>query len=192
VILALVALSAINTWRKEIRGKREFDIAFELLSTIYKFKDVISDIRNPFYATGEGKTRKRSEGESEKDSKLYDRAYIVFERYRTNINVFSTLLTLRYKFEALFGKDHITIFEDVMRVRNEIFDAARSLRELWQNTQVYEALGAEIGKADQTEIEDYAAIIWEGYRGKEDKIRIEVEQIVRKAEEICTEKIREK
>jgi hypothetical protein len=190
---ALVALYGIGTWRKEIKGKREFDIAFELLSSIYEFRDVISRIRHPFYAAGEGRSRERFEGESERESEVYDQAYVVFERYHSNIKVFSDLQALKYKCSALFKLDDLSFFDNIIKVRKKIFLAANSLRDSRLDAKKKQKLRTKIDKEKkQKKLDRDQAIIWEGSGAKKDTIKNDVEEIVGKAEEICIEIIRGK
>ena len=190
VIIALVALFAINTWRKEIRGKKEFDVAYELLSSIYHFRDAISQIRDPFYAVNEGETRKRFDWESAKDNEIYDRASVVLKRYRLNSALFNNISTLRYRLEASFEAADLSIFEDVKLVQNEILNSARAISKLWSDALVLLYLGGITDTMTKEEIDNKLAVIWEGYGAKEDTIRKEVEEIVRKTEQICRPKIR--
>jgi hypothetical protein len=189
---ALVAIYGIGTWRKEIKGKREYDIAFELLSSIYEFRDVISRIRHPFYAAGEGRSRERFESESDREREVYDQAYVVLERYHANIKVFSELQALKYKCSALFKSYDLSFFKNIKEIRDKIFFTANSLRDFCLDPKTKKRLGIKIDKAKPEELDRYQAIIWEGYRAKEDEIKIEVDEIVRKAEEICIEIIRGK
>ncbi|MEE9554132.1 MAG: hypothetical protein V3W18_07505 [candidate division Zixibacteria bacterium] len=192
IFASLVALIGIGEWRKEIRGLSEFNVAFELLSSIYRFRDVISYIRSPFYVAGEGRTRQGSEGESETESKVYDRAYVVFERYYEKNEVFSNLEVLRYKSEALFESNDLSIFKDIMKVKNDILFAANNLITPWLDVQKKYKLGIEIGKIRQDELDTNQAIIYEKYRAKDDKIKEEVDKIVSRVEKICLPIIRGK
>jgi hypothetical protein len=138
---ALVAIYGIGTWRKEIKGKREYDIAFELLSSIYEFRDVISRIRHPFYAAGEGRSRERFESESEREKEVYDQAYVVLERYHANIKVFSELQALKYKCSALFKSYDLSFFKNIKEIRDEIFFTANSLRDFCLDPKTKKRLG---------------------------------------------------
>jgi hypothetical protein len=50
---AVVAVMGLKTWRKELRGKTEYDLARNLLRTTYKVRDAIQIVRNPFMSAGE-------------------------------------------------------------------------------------------------------------------------------------------
>jgi len=48
-----VAIAGLSTWRKQIKGKTEYDLARRLLKSIYKIRDSIPAVRNPFQLAGE-------------------------------------------------------------------------------------------------------------------------------------------
>ena len=61
IIASGVAIYGINSWRREIKWKRKYELAEETLSLFYEVQDAISIIRSPFVSVSEGKTRKRQE-----------------------------------------------------------------------------------------------------------------------------------
>lgn len=56
-IVSISAYIGISSWRKEIKQRKEYDLAEEVLALFYEAKDIISFIRSPFGWSGEGKTR---------------------------------------------------------------------------------------------------------------------------------------
>jgi hypothetical protein len=43
-----VALAGLRTWRKQLYGKQEYDVAVRLLTFIFKYRDALQGVRNPF------------------------------------------------------------------------------------------------------------------------------------------------
>jgi hypothetical protein len=68
ITASVVALIGINTWRKELRGKVEYDIARRLLRSIYKICEDISIVRQPMVTTQEAVSALMAEGKEPKDS----------------------------------------------------------------------------------------------------------------------------
>lgn len=50
---AFVAYTDLEKWQKELRGKANFEVARELIKSIYKLRDEISYCRSPFIAAQE-------------------------------------------------------------------------------------------------------------------------------------------
>ena len=127
-------------------GKRKIELAEEVLSLFYEARDAISYIRNIFGFVGEGNTRKADTNESPKDKKIYDDAYVVFERYNKYQEPFNKLYSMRYRYMARFGKDSAKPFFELQQIVNEIFSAASELPDYrkrqgsgcWQNEAEFE------------------------------------------------------
>jgi hypothetical protein len=66
IIASTVAIYGINSWRRETKWKRKYELAEETLSLFYEVQDVISIIRSPFSRNEEGKKRNRIENEKKK------------------------------------------------------------------------------------------------------------------------------
>lgn len=52
-ILTIVAVLGLRTWKTQLKGKTEYELARRLLRSIYKVRDAISIVRNPFASSAE-------------------------------------------------------------------------------------------------------------------------------------------
>ena len=126
-------ISGVGAWKREFIGKRKIELAEETLAVFFEIKDAITFIRNPWSSGTEGSTRKRAPHETEAESQLLDRGYIVFERYESKKDIFVRFNTLKYKFMAVFGTETETIFHDTNKTLNSIFSSANMLAtHYWQ------------------------------------------------------------
>ncbi len=48
IIGSYVALVGLSTWKKQIKGRTEYDLAKSALRTVYKAREAILFARNPF------------------------------------------------------------------------------------------------------------------------------------------------
>lgn len=115
----------ISAWKVEFLGKRQIELAEEVLALFYQIRDIIESIRSSFGYEGEGKTRKPGPNERPEDKDALDQAYVLIERYNRHTEVFSRLHALRYRFMAQFGTDTSTPFNDLNRLINELLLAAQ-------------------------------------------------------------------
>ena len=53
VTTAFVAYSGVEKWQKELKGKANFEVARELIKSIYKLRDELGYCRSPFIAAAE-------------------------------------------------------------------------------------------------------------------------------------------
>ena len=98
ILAAWAVIIGISAWRREFIGKRRIELAEDTLTLFYQTIDVIDAIRNPFAYADEGTTRKQSEKETPEEKEIYDKAFVVIERFNKNIELFNKLHALRYRF----------------------------------------------------------------------------------------------
>lgn len=133
VLASYAVIAGINAWRREFVGKRRIELAEETLEAFFAIRDAIAFIRDPWSKAEEGTTRRRAGFESEAETELLNRAYIVYERYQAKKDVFSRFATIKYRFMAAFGKETEDIFIRTQKTLNRIFIAAGKLgRHYWQ------------------------------------------------------------
>jgi hypothetical protein len=120
-------VSGIGAWKREFIGKRQIELAEQILAKFFEVKDAIAFIRNPFSNSDEGKTRKKSEKEQPDESTLLDRGYIVVERYLKKESVFSDFAVLKYRCMASFGANTEEIFDETNKLLNSIVVSAQML-----------------------------------------------------------------
>jgi len=44
---AIVAAKGLSTWKRQINGQAEYNLSKNLLTNLFKYRDTISNIRNP-------------------------------------------------------------------------------------------------------------------------------------------------
>lgn len=72
ITLTTVAIMGLFTWKTQLKGKTEYDLARRLLRAIYKTRDAIDTIRSPFASASEIST---SLEEAEIDIDHFDSDY---------------------------------------------------------------------------------------------------------------------
>lgn len=82
-IASVVAIYGINAWRREFRGKRQMELAEEVLALFYQARDVIKYTRTPMTIRGEGRSRNAEQDEEPDQKKERDLAYTLIERYNS-------------------------------------------------------------------------------------------------------------
>ncbi len=181
IIASLSAIYGINSWRKEMKGKKEYELAEEVLAHFYEAKDKISLIRSISGWSGEGKSRKPSQNETDEEKKILDQAHVVFERYQNNQDVFNKLQSLRYRFMAVFGRENGNPFIELNKIIIRILSSSRTLSRLYFLRRQDDST--------QNKIDKYEAIIYEGHN-EPDEISQNIENILSEIEHICENIIR--
>ena len=53
MLLGIIAIIGLTTWKKQIKGKTEYELARRLLRAVYKTRDAIQYVRNPYASSSE-------------------------------------------------------------------------------------------------------------------------------------------
>ena len=183
IIASLTAVYGIISWRKEHIGRRKIDLAEEVLSSVYEIKDVIRSIRSPFGFVGEGKTRKRGQHETSEQSEILDNAYVVYERYNKNIEVFNSFYRLKYRFKANFGLKAEEPFLIVRKIIAHIFAASNMLSSVYWKNQGRKQMSEAEFQRHLEGMEKNEAIFWE--MNDDDEINTKISEAIEICEEIC-------
>ena len=183
IIAAWAVIFGINAWRREYIGKRRLELAEEVLALFYEARDIIAYIRNPFSFAGEGSTRVVNQNETEEETRIYNNAYVVFERYNKRQELFNKISSLRYRYMAQFGKNTIQPFDDLSTIINEIFTAARMLPFYWKQRSYLSGRVEEQIQREQQEIRKLETKFW--YQGESDSITQRVNAVILNIEEQC-------
>ncbi|MFQ5799875.1 MAG: hypothetical protein ACE5H0_14450 [Bacteroidota bacterium] len=174
-------ISGIGAWKREFVGKRQIELAEQVLAKFFEIRDAVAFIRNPFSHSDEGKTRKRAEHETPGESELLDRGYIVVERYSQRETVFAEFNALKYRFVASFGAQMEEIFTESDRVVNSIFISARMLATHYWQRQGRVKMESDEFQKHLEEMHRHEGIFWD--TGSEnDEIRTKLAQIQSKLE----------
>ncbi len=189
IVASIFAIYGINSWRREMKGRKEFELAEEVLALFYEAQDKIRAIRSPMGWAGEGESRKAGLEETEEEKRILDQAYAVFERYQKNQEPFNRLHALRYRFMVVFGREKAKPFDELRGLLSEIFIASRRLSQLWLR-QIRPIRRKQIEEKLLSDINKYEAIFWEGM-GDPDPISPKLNGIVSEVEQICEEILRQ-
>jgi hypothetical protein len=186
IIASGTAIYGINSWRRELKGKKRYELAEETLSLFYKAKDIIHAIRSPFGSADEGKSRPPVPGENAGQKKARDQAYVLWERYFKHEETFNNIRALRYKFMAIFGSGAVKPFDYLSAIIHKFSYAVIVLSDaLYQQSETHvPRTEAETEKIQNT-IREFHAVFWEGV-GKPDPINDDVNLMIAEIEKICT------
>lgn len=181
LLAAWMAIYGIDSWRREFRGKRDIELAEDVLALFYEARDAITSIRSPFGYEGEGNSRKAGPNETPEQKKARDRAFVVFERYEKYSELFSRLHASRYRFMARFGRDFARPFDEIRKALNTIFIAARMLSDLWARGSWFPS--PEHEQRHEQQRQRHESVFWQM---GEDEVTSQVDAAVAEIETICS------
>jgi hypothetical protein len=101
---AFVAYTGLEKWQKELRGKANFEVARELIKSIYKLRDEISYCRSPFIAAQEFPENYRGiMGKYTNEEKGQAYAHVYSKRWEPVGNALQSFDAAVLEAEALWG-----------------------------------------------------------------------------------------
>jgi hypothetical protein len=185
IIAALAFAVGVDAWRREHIGKRKIELAEDVLTHFYEVRDAVRSIRSPWSNGGEGATRKRSTNETDDESVLLDRAFVVHERFEKRQELFNKLQVLRYRFMAHFGQPAGAPFEELDKILREIFVAAHMLgRHYWKQQRLAQSMNDAEFTKHLKEMQSHEAVFWAGVVDP-DPIAPRIDATISNIENIC-------
>ena len=124
IIASGVAIWGINSWRRQAKWKRKYELAEEVLASFYESHHSIRLIRSPIERMDEGASRQKKPGESAKETDVLNAAFVSRERFENNRKPLERLHALKYRFIALYGLEFEKHFDIFAQIMNDIFFAA--------------------------------------------------------------------
>ena len=176
VIATVFAVRGVSAWRRETLGKRRTEIAEQVIVATFRVKAALYSTRNPLSYNTEGKSRKRDEAETERQSSALDEAFIPLERLNDHLEEFSQFDLARLIFRAHFRKENTCHFDEILKIRNEIVMASRMRMRFARDIDRHNEPSDRL-------IEKYESIVWN--HGDDDEINQRIENAVSKIEEVC-------
>ncbi|MBV6642389.1 MAG: hypothetical protein KI791_16845 [Cyclobacteriaceae bacterium] len=182
---AIVGILGINSWRRETRWKRKYQLAEEVLALAYEAKEQIAWIRNGFSYGSEGTTRQKRDKESEEESQIRDSVYVTVERAESVKETFNKLQSLKFRFVAVFDQPDSRLIDEFLKVRNKLIFSSYRLAD----ARVRNRRKSILSEQEQKHIDRLEAIIWSDLE-EPDEISKQIDNALEELENICKSVIR--
>lgn len=123
---AVVAVMGLRTWRKQLKGRAEYDLARRLLRATLELRDAIQDLRRPLMSAGEIAAAAEEAG-VEIDPQGVDNAEAIAaarsKRWRAVQEAASALRIEELEAEVLWGRDVAACTEDLRAAVHDVWAA---------------------------------------------------------------------
>jgi hypothetical protein len=127
IVGVTIAARGLTKWRVETIGKRQAELAEEILADFYEARDAIEQIRFPTMQYPVSRPRK--DDETEADSGMLDMYWSIGERLNAKSELFAKVSSRRYRLIAHFGAQAGEPFKELERIRHEMSFAIPKLLE---------------------------------------------------------------
>lgn len=118
IIGSIVAILGLSTWKRQLYGQSEYDLAKRLLKSVYFFREVISNARHPFmqYSATPDLPKDKLDQLSKEEKEWYAKAQAFEKRWEPVAKARAELDTNVLESEVFWG--------------NEVKDKVASIRQL--------------------------------------------------------------
>ena len=122
---AIVAVKGLTAWKRQLAGKTEYEVALKFLRAVYKVRDAISQVRNPFMSVAEIATAlKETDMAPESDPGQVPghitQAATYTVRWKTVTEAWSDLQITILEAEALWGEQVVKLVSPLRKCVSEL------------------------------------------------------------------------
>lgn len=188
---ALFAFLGLRVWRQEMKGRRNAELAEDVLTAFYEAQDIYRWVRNPGSFAIEADGRARQDDEDEELARELDALFVPIARINNERESLSKFYAKRHRFRAIFGPDADAPFHALRKAESEVVSAANMLTRMaitdhrrdHRTYSVREMQAEHMTQEDQRR-EKYQARIW-GFGDEDDEIAQRIDLAVKEIENIC-------
>lgn len=122
IVTASVAFFGLKSWKKEAKGKKEIEIAYDLLRSIYSLREQIKSFRSPLYSGWEfpeGYADNFLDSSCEETFSAYSHLY--FNRWERIRVVLVEFESLALSGEAMWGEQSRQKTDSLLRLIDELY-----------------------------------------------------------------------
>ena len=174
------AFYGLKAWRKQLKGKTEYELARRILLSVYKIRDGIKMVRHPFMSGGEIYEAKKKYKEQNPEINLTEKEienYAVYEnRWKAINEAFSSLNVDLLEAEVMWGNIFKDDLHSLNRLSIKLMVAIRHY--LKYHFQSY------MSERDTEKYEEYELLVYDhSSENEEDEFGIKINNVVSRFEQ---------
>ncbi len=131
VVGAIVAFIGINAWKKQLKGSTEYELAKRYLKSVYKIRDAIKYVRNPFISIDEMAVALKENGVENPDysnNQQTNRA-VYSVRWKKVMEARIDLDVELLEAEVIWGKEAVNVIGDLNAQINKLYVSLKMFLE---------------------------------------------------------------
>ena len=178
LIASYVAIVGLYTWKAQLKGKENYDLARRCLRSLYLIRDAFDFFRHPYMSPSEIYTALKEyypdalENISRPGNRANETDAVLKTRWRKIQEAYSTYHVEVIEAEALWGEDVKAVMEKIRPIVSQIYGAMDLyIQDLYSNGRV-------LGDARTR----YEAIVFK--QPEDDELKMEIDGTVKEIENI--------
>lgn len=121
IVGGTVAVVGLSTWRQQLKGTTNYQVALKVIRTALSLKDAISDARQPIIWGGEMADRRAEEGESFKEAAVKGEAHAYYKRLSHIREAHREFYAAGLEARAIWGDKIHAILQPLTQATNKLF-----------------------------------------------------------------------
>ena len=128
---AIMAVIGVNAWKKQLKGSTEYELAKRYLKSVYKIRDAIKFVRNPFISIDEMAVALKENGVENPDySNNQQTNRVVYSvRWKKVMEARTDLDVELLEAEVLWGKEAVNVVSDLNAQINKLYISLKMFLE---------------------------------------------------------------
>lgn len=124
---AVVAVKGLSTWKRQLRGQAEYELARRILVTLFKYRDVVNGVRHPAMWAYEmpSPSAEEAKGMSSEKIQFYGTSRAYQARWEKVSSVRSSLYADLLEGEAIWDGELKSLFKALFDLEHELFTSVR-------------------------------------------------------------------
>lgn len=178
-----VAIQGLNTWKRQLKGKDEYELCKKVLVDLYKYKNGINIVRNPIMFEYEYENNNSDFDDKKQKYKNISNAY---QRRWDNVQENNDKLKLSIMESKVYWDDELEkLFIPLFVFENKLFNSVQE-HLLLHNPNIDEDYRHTIGKNFNQKNKD--EILY--FLGNKDKYNLELEKNIKRIENFIRTKLK--
>ena len=176
VCALIIAVSGLFTWKRQLRGTSEYEVAKDAILKTYQLQQAIQAVRHPMLHL------KKEEVEAGKQ--LQEEQRIYSERLSVVSGVWSELQTIRLESKTIWSNEAYIVFENIQNCVSKIN------ADIWLHFWLkgaYVGPGATVDNSPERVAENDESVY---YVSEEDPFSIQIAEAVKNVENFFGKKVR--
>lgn len=132
IVAGYVGIKGLGTWRRQLRGNTEYQLAKTLLTAIYELREAVSNVRHPFmhYSREPELAQEKLKELSEREREWHSLAQAYQKRWAPVAAAKAKIEANILEAEVVWGRDILTKAEPLNKLIGELFWALQEHLEV--------------------------------------------------------------
>lgn len=184
-LATIFAYLGLTTWRKELKGKSEYQLAKEVLKSVYKVREAFKQVRNPaIFQNDYPEEMLDINGSLKTEFEYSGTAHVYEKRWEIMNQAFRELEEYHLEAQVEWGAEFQNVILPLRSCKGDLLVTIQQMLDRKKNPEHFVPTNA-IEKAEERSV-----LYYHGYSVKKDKFSLEIDEAINQFEKWLRPKIK--